>query len=642
VLRVSSEIDGLDDDDDVDDDNVDEENLHLLKLVVSDFTSIVLECSRKVVSHYPLTLRLMVMNMNSEEGFSKPFTPVQEQKTLMRYIRVACGLVLMLFRNHMSPQNMKLPDYVSVHHNTSTGISDYLEIVNNASERKRQLLINFLTMLCYKESYNTHNYTFPAVFYVLLYCFKESSGNLESGSARRAIAGLFYIFRLVSLEYLSNEEDFPKDNDFDQSQFEEFLKLSRPHTPFAALAMTQKLCVTIAKQTSHIPNFFWDSNMGEIDNTSGRIGGQRVTLSMLRTGLGGLKKDIEREFVSILAGFTGHSVLQLRHFRENAQKTSSYYNFVLEPDNVMLRSVIQNFNNHMFPKLYPNGILDTVAAKSFLSKCNNLQKLFLVYIHMTSGQPARATELELYTIINTEHRGRTIKQMEDFNIVLHQSYGKVDQLKIADSNTLRFLDPSFGLLFNKYLALMRNIECSLIGKIQFSSNETEEDVKKRIATYSTYLWVSRGSRLDSNELGRIFQNVLLDKFQFKVTIGQYRHVHIAFMNEHLKLKIDDFSEDFDEQAGHSSETADQHYARTNFHLDQETRNSYQIKLKTSFKWMKFLEVLPNMMPDAFHPTLEYNLAVTQISSEGEYLRATAGAVQQAVSLSHCKYIIICT
>jgi hypothetical protein len=58
VLRVSSEIDGLDDDDDVDDDNVDEENLHLLKLVVSDFTSIVLECSRKVVSHYPLTLRL--------------------------------------------------------------------------------------------------------------------------------------------------------------------------------------------------------------------------------------------------------------------------------------------------------------------------------------------------------------------------------------------------------------------------------------------------------------------------------------------------------------------------------------------------------------------------------------------------------
>jgi len=641
VPRVSVPIQGLDDDDDDVDEFIPEDNEQLMKQVASDFFSIISDCSARVVSNYSLYLRLLVMNMNKDPKFSKPFIPVQEIKTQTKYSKYGCGLLLMVIRSHLDPETFPLPDYVKIDAETTEHIQGYLDLINIdddddddvSEDRKLTLQRVFVSMFACIKPNAAHNHSFPAVFYILLSCFRETSGNLESLAARHAIAGVLYCYRLLMLELMAGLDLN------EQRGYNEFFVLSR-YTPFSALLMTQKLCAAIAKQTSHIPNFFWDCVLGQIDNTSGRIAGQRVTLSMLQTGLQSLRGGIEKEFASIIAGFKDHNKLQLHHFREDPRSSSENYNFKLDSRNKLLVETINNFMGHIYPKLFRNGSLIASAGKTFLSKCVNLRKLMLVYIHMTSGQPARATELEMYTIVNTRERGRTVKQMEDYNIILHQTYGKVDQIRTSDTSTLRFLDPQFGLLFNKYLALVRSVESLIIGMIKLRDDEVDEDVQKRIVIYETYLWVSRGGRQDSNEIRRAFQNTFQKIFNINLSFSQYRHVHIAFMNEHLKCKIDDYSEDFDEQAGHSSEVADQYYARSNFTVDHESRKSYVIKLILSFKWMALLKILPGVIPNSFQPTSEYNYAVTQIASQTEYLRSTAGAVQQAVSLSHCKYYFL--
>ena len=245
VPNVSVEISGLDDDDDVDE-LIREDNELLMQQITSDFFSIISECSAKVVRGYSLNLRLMVTNLNSDPNHSKPFIPVQELKTLKKYSKFGCGLLLMVFRSYLYPETMRLPEYVDVDQETIDNIQEYIALFNsNNPNRKSKLILIFVSMFAFEKPIATHNHSFPAVFYILLSCFQETSGNLESVAARHAIAGLLYCYRLLMLELMASqcldeEEDFQK-----------YFSISH-YTPASALLSLQREAPTDATRAISI------------------------------------------------------------------------------------------------------------------------------------------------------------------------------------------------------------------------------------------------------------------------------------------------------------------------------------------------------------------------------------------------------
>ena len=466
--------------------------------------------------------------------------------------------------------------------------------------------------------------------------------NLDSENARAAIAALIYVFRLLLLSYLHrNIPDLKFDNiSVDTENFHVFTTINN-HTAFSVLSMTQKLCKTIAENSYGLPNFVWNSSFGDLDIHEGKVNGKTVSLSMLKLLCKNLLKDIKSSMESFFEGFN-HTNLMLQHFKESVQNSNPKYCFMAD---LASNSVLRKSNEIWLAKvaadvLMPDGSVKFIEAKRFIRKSAELLNLMLVYVHVTSGQPARATELATYIIKNTTSRERTVKQMSDSNVVLHQQYSKHSQITATNVNILRFLDPTFALLFNKYLAFIRPTLYFLIGKIPLSTagQETPYDILKRSQAYSTYLWVSNGSSMDDYEIRRRFASIFGKYTQSDISFGEYRHAAIAFMNAHLKYKIIDHAEDFDEQAGHSTTTASKHYARTDFSFGGESQAQYEKQLMLCQKWWHLLGIVESTNQEQLTQLGSNPNNPITVSDSIQFLQQSSLLSKQVIGLAQCKYI----
>lgn len=185
-----------------------------------------------------------------------------------------------------------------------------------------------------------------------------------------------------------------------------------------------------------------------------------------------------------------------------------------------------------------------------------LQRLLLL-VHITGGQPGRATELLCLTHSNTKH-GRHRNIFIEHGLVstataYHKGYSISNSTKIIH----RYLPKVVSELVVYYLWLILPF-CQAVRRLAQGYRGAD----------SPYLWPAAGEGMwESDRLRKVLQQEAQLHLGTKLNILSYRHAAIAISRVHLKcggFKRDYSGIDnaaFDEQASHRSWTAGTVYAR---------------------------------------------------------------------------------
>jgi hypothetical protein len=234
---------------------------------------------------------------------------------------------------------------------------------------------------------------------------------------------------------------------------------------------------------------------------------------------------------------------------------------------------------------YEPGRIRNAAASEYLRLANSLLEILFTLIHLTAGQPARATELVTTRIKNfgAERRSLFVTNGTPFTLffplspqIPTQANKRIKQTNKQTNKILFFLSSTLGgimldILYNKtqaltafapmimrflpaicskllflYLTYIRPVEVFFIAAI--ADNQAQINA-------SNYLLCSEGKRWTAEKARNVFCRVT----GFGILWSEYRHVAIAFMRHmNVPSNLKDYLP-VDEQSGHGQETAERVY-----------------------------------------------------------------------------------
>ena len=264
-----------------------------------------------------------------------------------------------------------------------------------------------------------------------------------------------------------------------------------------------------------------------------------------------------------------------------------------------LNQAFKSYLSLVVSKLQNNGQLDSVKVESYQSVSEKLLKYMIILMHLSSGQPARATEIEQITLRNYGDFKRSLRVMGNGELLLHYQYSKNSSRSGDSKDVLRFLFKKLEKIFKIYLALIRP---TLISLSQFVDKPGDTAVQKNNRKFNleTYLCVHvDGSKMTSEFISKLFGKVWKQYIGSYLTFSQNRQVQIAFMRKHLRqivALIDDSntyeeeSDIFDTQSGHSSSIANTHYGRTEYSIGRHSDEHFHNMRECSKALWIFLEL----------------------------------------------------
>ncbi|THC87114.1 hypothetical protein EYZ11_013440 [Aspergillus tanneri] len=195
------------------------------------------------------------------------------------------------------------------------------------------------------------------------------------------------------------------------------------------------------------------------------------------------------------------------------------------------------------------------AVDRYLRQVDEFLQRLLVLIHITAGQPGRATEIVSLRHSNTVH-GRHRNIFIEHGLVstvtaYHKGYSVSNSTKIIH----RYLPKPVSELVVYYLWLILPFWQSIQ---QLAHQET--------APRSPFLWARGDQCWDASRLRIVLEREAQKHLQTKINVLSYRHAAIAISRVHLKcggFKRDYGTDDpaFSQQASHGSWVAGTVYAR---------------------------------------------------------------------------------
>jgi hypothetical protein len=318
-----------------------------------------------------------------------------------------------------------------------------------------------------------------------------------------------------------------------------------------------------------------------------------------------LHPDESRDDLGV--GFWMHRVT------DNAAENARDWNFLQDPRN--LQGTLPCRENWLLERVLGNAWLrdefilpgssakqvrwNQAAVKTYRQQIDAFLERLLLLVHITSGQPARGTEILSIRCVNTVNGcyrnlfidNGMVSTVTDY----HKGYSITGSTKIIH----RYLPKEVGELLVYYLWLIRPFD----RKLELLA------LRRGNPQPSPFLWAKEGSiePWDSSRLSAILQRETKEAFGVPFNIPIYRHLAIAISRKHLAsggFKRDYGLEDTkfaDTQATHSPWTAGSIYARgikeAPGHVEAR-RSEYR---KVSQDWHQFLGFLPSSLPPRKRP-----------------------------------------
>ncbi|KAK0370511.1 hypothetical protein CLIM01_12135 [Colletotrichum limetticola] len=332
----------------------------------------------------------------------------------------------------------------------------------------------------------------------------------------------------------------------------------------------------------------------------------------------------------------------LAQVHDNISNCSTGYNFLQHEGNAgwveagndyVARRMMDSGVDNPFGPMTQNGRIMKDNIAMYLDAVNDLLDALLVAIHLTSGQPARATELISVRLDNSPIGGLRNVFVRNGTVelftVYHKSLTRVGQLKPIH----RFLPPKLSYVTVLYIWLVRPfaLELAMVMKpknavgaspyfwpnqlvttsarasaqaepgADIASNESEDETGNTVITGQDEFSKQRKYHSSPDRLTACLKRTTLASLGQEINVRDYRHIAIAFTKRFISMKstfatinddlmLDPNADDvLDLQAAHSSMTAHINYAKEGFNGKPVTHLFFGFR-HASQQWHKVLQV----------------------------------------------------
>lgn len=257
----------------------------------------------------------------------------------------------------------------------------------------------------------------------------------------------------------------------------------------------------------------------------------------------------------------------LRRLKDNPSEKARSWSFLDDHRNreelpngarwLLNRVLANDWLRDEFIKVKSNGRFDWLSRSvdDYLARVDRLLERLLLLIHITSGQPARGTEIVSLRYHNTVHGHQRNIFLDEGMVSTVTSYHKGYSITGSTKIIHRYLPKEVGEVVVYYLWLIR----PFTEKLQLLALGEK-------TSPSPYLWAKGKTCWDSSRLTNVLKEEAKRYLKTELSIGIYRHVAIAISKE--KLAGGGFKRDYgleengaDNQATHASWTAGTVYAR---------------------------------------------------------------------------------
>ncbi len=225
------------------------------------------------------------------------------------------------------------------------------------------------------------------------------------------------------------------------------------HTPFSALCAARGLLSRIISNKMVIPRLTWNEL-----NQSVICQGQLITPSTIQKAVVGAIKEAE-ELLSLLSMGFKFPTFDLISILDDPNNASNGFDYQKHTKNSHILSSCDNFVLYFSkrPEFYDiNKKFCRQKVVRWVSQAEKLMKVLAFLIHVTPGQPGRATEM-----IALNHSNTSVKRNLFFHnglCILQPSYSKTDSTLQRSRSILRFLPQKVAAILLKYLTFIRPVE----------------------------------------------------------------------------------------------------------------------------------------------------------------------------------------
>lgn len=161
------------------------------------------------------------------------------------------------------------------------------------------------------------------------------------------------------------------------------------------------------------------------------------------------------------------------------------------------------------------------AVKRYLKIYDLFIEELAFFIHLTSGMPARATELETYTIRNTASSQRSVF-LKGKKLFFYATYSKTNNMSSSRKRICRFLDEAGTLTLLFDLFYLR----PFISVLARSESQNDNNV------YYYFLFVKNGQKMTAAQIRMVFAEKFIDYGSLAITFQEFRH-----LAKHISLKL---------------------------------------------------------------------------------------------------------
>lgn len=246
--------------------------------------------------------------------------------------------------------------------------------------------------------------------------------------------------------------------------------------------------------------------------------------------------------------------------------------------------------------LNAEGGLKENAAKEFLSKCEDLQRIIYVLLQVCSGTPARASEAAVIQICNssTACRNLYVSKGQLFSAIFyHKSRNMEDGV---GKPIVRYPDAVTAGIIMVYLMMVRPLETAVVYLLNAAREEelaTTGDSDGLCRDHRDFLFASRGRPVGGDRLRLWFEKETKD-VGIPLQTNQYRQYHSGavknFVGDQVRheMQKQNTSSILHNQAGHAEDTAHNVYGVSSLDMHKITGTELEAYLHASETWHRAL------------------------------------------------------
>ncbi len=458
-----------------------------------------------------------------------------------------------------------------------------------------------------------NSFSDPTACFLALYCLQEDGAYKVPGSVSHILVRLLRAIRLVTLREIHRRHDL--NAELDRCELAKELHCwvkGKANTTYSYLYSINQYAQALARSSQSLPRIWWSDHKGY---TQMLYCGQPVSLDHLRGMIYHVQTRAAKLWSDVLYGLDIH-ITYPQLLSDNLTETAPKYSFLDDPRNTAFAEATPLLEKFMQNKeisknfVLNDGSFNATGARQWLTCLAKLEALLITGIHMSSGGPARGTELTSMQMRNTSLRTRNTFALGPYLSIVRQ-YTKNSSMTSHDSLIPNAVDSFFADLLIQVHALARPLASFLAPKAVKELPESPQQ-------YNDTLFMGFGKPFESRDLTAELLKLSESFLDWEMGIAAYRHIYIAFHRRHhpritqqIEMSDDDTISAL--QSGHSLATENRIYGLSTSAMSSADEDTLQLFLETSTAWQRTLKVVPGGLGLTYKTSgyLDYEKLATQ-------------------------------